>query len=209
MTQLQQQDKSINNLYVRLIMEWLSQQVTTDSFMWLSRKMKRLSIEPTEKLFFLIFNTSPAKIGRKDLLLEEKDLTIAKKYHPHWHPEKWTASEAARIALMLSMSELSNEYIHCVEKIFNDGKEDKLIALYKGLSLFSDPKIHLPFATHAIQFNNKNIIEALIHNNAFPYEYFNDKDWNKLIIHSVSIGCSLKPVIGFKERSNNNLSQSL
>ena len=209
MTQTQQNSECSNKLFIRLIMEWLSQEVTTDSFMWLSRKIKRLNLEPSEKLFFLIFNGLPAKIGNKMLDLNESDLVTAKHYLPDWYPEKWTTSEAARITLILNISTVIDISLNCIEKILNGNKEDKVIAFYKGLPLYPEPDTYLPIAKEVYQYDNKNIIEALIHHNTYPKNYFNDDDWNKLIIYSLSLGCSLKPIIGLIERCNNNLSQEL
>jgi hypothetical protein len=181
---------------IELIMKWLSDQLTTDTFMWLSRKAMRLKQQPDNKQFNMVFKTIPKNLSTSKLFITQEDMNHAGLYRKHWTPVDWRIDEAARIVILLTIVDNTDYFMSCMDKIFSQSKDSELISFYKGLPLFPQAQKWLPYAVHALKENRKPVFEALALNNPYPFENFDDKKWGEMICHAQELDVDLDMIFG-------------
>lgn len=130
-----------------------------------------------------------------------KETISHKNLHRHF-----TVDEAIRICLLLKLSELHPAIIpEIYRKISQTQVLSELKALYSALAFLPyNPHLH-EFALEGKRTNIGELFIRLAHNNPFPAQYFNEDDWNQLILKCLFTGLPLKPVIGLTERNNPGL----
>ena len=191
-----------NTPVVRLIMEWLSDQLTTDGFMWLSRKIMRLKIDPTDRQFYMVFNVLPKRIGTHKLRLDENELDKAEQCRENWKPLDWQVDHAARVAVILSIADIFPDFAASMEKIMSKARTEEVIAIYHGLPLYHDPKLYLPFAINGIDDEDTAVFSALAKHNAYPVEHFDDENWKKLVSRARQLNIPKENIIGLEQRDS-------
>ncbi len=90
-----------------------------------------------------------------------------------------------------------------------EGSTAARITLYRGLSLFPDPRALVAVAAHAVRLEPRPVFEALAHHNPYPAAHFDDGLWNEMVLRAVRLGCRLAPIEGLDERRNDVLADLL
>ncbi len=90
-----------------------------------------------------------------------------------------------------------------------EGTTAERIAIYRGLSLYPDPRSLLPIAGEAVRCAPRPVFEAVAHDNPYPAGHFGDGLWNEMVLRALRLGCRLAPIEGLDDRRNAALARQL
>ena len=149
-----------------------------------------------ERALFLAFGLAPRKVGKADL--------------PADRLPGWSVDQAARVSLLRAFpADDEARWLAAFDKLVDAAEVRELIALYKGLSAFPFPEALADRAADGLRTNVKGVFESIAHRNPFPAERFDDARWNQMVLKALFIGSSLKPILGLRERRNDDLARML
>lgn len=195
--------------FAKLIHSWIRSRVDTQTLNWIDDRARAIA-SGDKKSLFLAFGLVPRKVGKSDLALSEPEEDAASLVRPGWKSCGWTLDQLVRTYFVLTFpsSDIA-AYVKTLDLMFSTGEVGELVALYQALPLLPDPPAHVLRAAEGIRTNIKAVFCAVAHHNPFPFEQFNDDQWNQLVLKCLFIGVSLRPVIGIDERANARLAAML
>ena len=169
--------------------------LSPDAAAWL-REQKAKVAAGDERALFLAFGLAPRKVGKADL--------------PADRLPGWSVDQAARVNLLRAFpADDEARWLAAFDRLVDAAEVRELIALYKGLSAFPFPEALADRAADGLRTNVKGVFESIAHRNPFPAERFDDARWNQMVLKALFIGSSLKPILGLRERRNDDLARML
>jgi hypothetical protein len=96
-----------------------------------------------------------------------------------------------------------------VTAVARGGSTAEQTAVYRGLSLYPDPRSLLAIAGEAVRSASRPVFEALAHHNPYPAAHFGDALWNEMIVRTLRLGSRLAPIEGLDDRRNADLADML
>ena len=96
-----------------------------------------------------------------------------------------------------------------LERLFQtaDVSEQQLIVLV--LPVLQSPERFLHVATEATRTNIVPVFSALALRNPFPEVYFNENQWNQMVLKAIFLNCDVNEIDGLHERHNPALSETI
>lgn len=178
---------------------------------WLEQKLAVLAHEQVQaKDLYLAFSSAPRFVGKQKLQLTEKDLLKANTIRTGFAPSNWTAAQAARTLLILSVPHQNAEvYLATIEKLFNTADMGELVALYAALPLLPHPESFKKRAAEGVRTNMGDVFEAIALNNPYPSDYMEENAWNQLVLKTLFVGKPIYRIYGLEQRVNPNLARML
>ena len=197
-----------------LLHGWLVRQVPSDKLLWLDNKLEQLSAncseDRSERLLFIAFSSVPRYTGKTDLQLTAADLEAAEAARAGWRPQQWSLDQVGRTLMLLSLPAQEGErYRGWLEKLFGAADVNEQIALYQSLPLLPHPEQFISRAAEGLRTNISAVFDAIALNNPFPGDYFNQPQWNQMILKAVFVGSPLHKVQQLDHRANADLARML
>ncbi|MAI72111.1 MAG: hypothetical protein CMM01_14540 [Rhodopirellula sp.] len=88
-----------------------------------------------------------------------------------------------------------------------DVSEQQLIVLV--LPLLNSPERFLHVAAEATRTNIVPVFSAMALCNPFPQVYFDENQWNQMVLKAIFLGCDVNEIDGLHERHNSALSETI
>ena len=203
-----QADISATKAFLKSIFE---RSTTPQGSAWLAQKTALVSSDSAkEKDFYLAFSAAPRFVGKEDLQLTEADIAQADALRTGFNPSRWTADQAARTLLLLSLpTQDADAFVKQVETLFGTADMGELVALYGSLPLLPYPERFSKRAAEGLRTNMGDVYEAVALENPFPCEYMEEDAWNQLVLKTLFVGKPLYRIHGLDQRSNPELTRML
>jgi hypothetical protein len=96
-----------------------------------------------------------------------------------------------------------------VAAVARGGSIAEQTAVYRGLSLYPDPRSLLAIACEAVRSARRPVFEAIAHDNPYPAAHFGDALWNEMVVRALRLGSRLAPIEGLDDRRNAELADTL
>jgi hypothetical protein len=115
--------------------------------------------------------------------------------------------DAGRIALMLkaiSVGLLAADQL--IADMYRLGDEYEKAAIIRGLALLSDSDSLKPVALQCGRTNNIELFTSLAIENPYPAVFYNQHEYNQLVLKALFMGVNIEGVIGLDKRANAALS---
>ena len=149
------------------------------------------------RALFLAFGLAPRKVGRDPLPAD-------------FPPGPRTADQAARAALLLSYpADPKAGWLAAFDRLADAAEVGEQVALYRALPLLPFPEELADRAADGLRTNARSVFEAIAHANPFPRDRFTDDRWNQMILKALFIESPLGPVLGLRDRMNDDLARML
>ena len=192
-----------------LLVRWLVRQLSPEAMTWLEKSLAQLRTSGKDADLYMAVSLAARKAGKADLALSEADVRDAQAARAGWDPRGWSADQAARVALLLSLDNDPGRLSRCLDQLCITADVSELAAFYRGLPLYPDPARYLARATEGLRTNMKNVFEAIAHRNPYPSEQFPEAAWNQMVLKAVFIGLALWPIANLDRRANAALARML
>ena len=192
-----------------LLVRWLVRQLSPEAMTWLEKSFAQLRTSGKDADLYMAVSLAARKAGKADLALSEADVRDAQAARAGWDPRGWSADQAARVALLLSLDNDPGRLSRCLDQLCITADVSELAAFYRGLPLYPDPARYLARATEGLRTNMKNVFEAIAHRNPYPSEQFPEAAWNQMVLKAVFIGLALWPIANLDRRANAALARML
>lgn len=203
-----QADISAIKAFLKSILE---RSTTPQGSTWLQQKMELVSSGAAkDKDLFLAFSAAPRFVGKEKLNLTDADMEQANTLRTGFNPSRWTADQAARTLLLLSLPAQDAEtFVKQVETLFGTADMGELVALYGSLPLLPYPERFSKRAAEGLRTNMGDVYEAVALENPYPAAYMEEDAWNQLVLKTLFVGKPLYRIYGIEERSNPKLTRML
>lgn len=203
-----QADISATKAFLRGILE---HSISPQSTAWLTQKMEQVGADSSKgKDLYLAFSAAPRFVGKEKLNLTDVDLAQADALRSGFNPSRWTADQAARTLLLLSVpAQDADAFVKQVETLFGTADMGELVALYGSLPLLPYPERFSNRASEGVRTNMGDVYEAVALENPFPADYMDEAPWNQLVLKTLFVGKPLYRIYGLDQRSNRELARML
>ncbi|MFH5803743.1 EboA domain-containing protein [Alienimonas sp. DA493] len=169
----------------------LAPRLSADAAAWLDAQKEKIAAGE-ERALYLGFGLAPRKVGKAELNDERFP--------------GWSVDQAARVALLLAFpTDDDHRWLVAFDKLADAAEVREQVALYRALPLLPFPHELADRAAEGLRTNVKGVFEAIAHDNPFPLHHFNDARWNQMVLKALFIGSSLGPIVGLRERMNQDL----
>lgn len=193
-----------------LLLQWLQETASQEGLDWLHEKGDEISAGAPRRVFYTSFSAVPRYVDKVDLDLSASDRETAAQARTGWQPTDWSADQAGRTLILLSLPhEDKKEYLKTLARVFDHADVRESVALYQALPLLPYPDDHRERAAEGVRSNMTSVLEAVAHRNPYPAEQFDDPAWNQMVLKLVFEGSPLFPVYRLDERANPDLARML
>ena len=192
----------------QLLETWLSARLSGAGAEWFRKQREALATAYSDRTFHITLGMIPRKLGKGDLGLSEEELSEARACRDNWDPRRWSIADAARLLLLLSTANTSNQsFTERYVELCKSADVAELIALYRGLPIFPDPASFEPQAGEGLRSNMRTVFEAVAHNSPYPKDMFGQDRWNHMVLKALFVDSPLAPIQGLDERANPELAR--
>ena len=190
--------------------QWLERQLEPAAREWYRGRRDELASGYSDRALHITLGMIPRRLGKQDLNLDAHDLDQAQACRQGWDPRWWSVPDAARVAALLATEQAGNQpSARRFEDLCRSADVGELIALYRGLPLYSDPSALEAQAGEGLRTNMRSVFEAVAHRSPYPYEQFSQDRWNHMVLKALFIGSTLAPIARLDERANPELARIL
>jgi hypothetical protein len=121
---------------------------------------------------------------------------------------RWSNAETGRlILLMTAIEERPGEAQSIISSYYQTGDESERMALLRGLILFAPAAYLSEIALDAGRTNNLEVLAALTLDNPYPACFFNDDQFNQMVLKALFLGLAIERVDGLAKRANPELAR--
>jgi hypothetical protein len=139
----------------------------------------------------------------------EHSIEISKRLHGY-SVDGWNVVRLSRVWLLTCLDlPDKDEYIRCVETLFDTAEMNELVALYSALPLLKYPEQWLFRATDAVRSNMGVVLDAIALHNPYPAQHFSEAAWNQLVLKVIFNDKPIHFITGLEERANEPLARTL
>jgi len=189
-----------------LISELTRSNVNQETWKWLCEKFSVHEISSVNSAFAMM----PRKTGKFPLTISADLRDEIEKIKPGFTLQGWTIDRLCRLCLLLHLDPSDKEkYFKTIENLFLAAEVNELVALYASLPLFAWPELWKMRCAEGIRSNIGLVLEAIMYNNPYPFNYLDEKAWNQLILKAFFTDKDLNRIPGIDERANTELAATL
>lgn len=135
-------------------------------------------------------------------------LARARSLRAHWNPERWSARDAWRAALVLSLPDLGGAGGQAIfEAWLDSADEGEWIAGMRCLCLLPGPERFLSRAEEGCRSNMRSVFEATACDSPYPRERFGEIAWKQALLKSVFVGAPTWRIQGIDQRLSEDLAR--
>ena len=196
-----------NNEQLRSIFTTIiSDNVSPESYAWLTEKIKSLNTSQFNATFVAI----PRKTGKTPITITKDQTNTISKIRPNLTINNWHIDRLARVWLLMHADTSDREkYFRNIEHLFPAAEVNELVALYSALPLFAYPEKWTARCSEGIRNNIADVLTAIMCNNPYPSENLNEAAWNQLVLKAIFTEKPVNEIIGLDERANERLARTL
>ncbi len=123
----------------------------------------------------------------------------------------WNHDDLARVAALVTVSRVlsAQELDALVEDLYFRGTAGEKRAVLLALFQLKAPEQHLALAVEACRTNTVDVFEAIACENEFPYRYFDEKQFNQLVLKTLFLELDVKRIYQVKRRVTSSLQANL
>jgi hypothetical protein len=189
---------------------WLIKRLDKSAIAWLDQTLQQLLDVASERFLFTRFSLVSRRVGKADLKLTEIEAITAQTLRDGWMPQYWSIDQATRTLLLLVFpSEEATRYERAVETLFSAADFAEQVALYQSLPLLPHPEKFRARAQEGLRSNIQAVFNAVALNSPYPADYFDEADWNQMILKALFIDSDITQIQRLDERANATLAQML
>jgi hypothetical protein len=194
-----------------ILYNWIAKSTSEKTVEWIRQKQTLFRQEENlSRNFFLAFGMVPRFTGKELLKLDSNDLEIARYLRNGLTPSGWTADQAARILLVLSLPYENKEQLMAIlDQLFATADVGEQTALYLGLPLLPYPDAFKSRASEGIRTNMTVVFNAIALDNPYPAAYMEEAAWNQMVLKAIFVGSPLHRIQGLDTRANAALASTL
>lgn len=184
----------------------IAAQATPDALHWLDEA--RLSLKSAEAIERLAVHSAVARRRMGTVRLQSAGAIALGPGVPSLEIRGWEIGDAARVvlALELCLAQPENSAVIASGQ-FRVGDESERAALVGALSLFPEPRRLKPVALEAGRINSLRLFSALALDNPYPCQFYEEHEFNQLVLKALFAGLGIERLVGLRERSNPELSR--
>lgn len=120
----------------------------------------------------------------------------------------WTRADAGRAALVAAATGHDGANgLDILLPLFREGTQGEQTSLMRILCLLPQGGVLLPLAREASRVNSLQIYGALALDNPYPAAWYDDHDFNRMVLKCLFNGLPLGRIIGLQRRANATLSE--
>ena len=188
----------------------LQRNVSTATWEWLNEKVDKFTGEKGSAAFFIAFTAVPRYTGKAILSLSKEEQTQLDQINQGFSVSNYTIDRLARVWLLLHWpSEDKTTYLKIISQLFKAAEMNELVALYGALPLLSYPEAWTMQCAEGIRSYIGTVLEAIMCDNPYPSEYFDQPAWNQLVLKAFFTEKPVHRIIGLDKRANQTLAYTL
>ncbi|GEO08407.1 EboA domain-containing protein [Segetibacter aerophilus] len=188
----------------------LQYNVSSDINSWLQEKASQVQEEKNALQLNLAFVAVPRKTGRQLIKVLPGEQEKLKQIHPEFNINDWTIDRLCRVWILLQVNSSDKEiYFKKLENLFRAAEMNEQVALYSALPAFNYAEDWQKQCSEGIRSNIGVVLEAIMYNNPYPYQYLSEQAWNQLVMKAFFTDKDVKRIIGLDERANEELASIL
>ena len=187
--------------------EKLFETANADARRWLEAAMEQLLVSDAPEDDLLRFSAMARRRLGEEQLSRDASCSLET---PHGSLETgyWEKGDAGRILLLLELIGARPEAAsHWVRLLFRQGDEAERSAVVRALVLFPDPRTLKPIALEAGRCNSLALYSALALLNPYPAAFYDEAEFNQVVLKSLFTGLDISLVTGLGQRANRELSR--
>lgn len=185
----------------------IQRHVSADTWNWME---ERKTAAPGSSVFNTVFAAMPRKTGKVIVQLSEEDKHLVSALRPRFTINDWSIDRLGRVWLLIQADTSDEEkYFQSIDRLFLSAEMNELVALYSTLPLLAYPERWRKRCADGIRSNIGDVLQAIICNNPYPSEQLDEKAWNQLVLKAFFTEKPIHEIVGFDERSNQELANTL
>lgn len=145
-------------------------------------------------------------LGQERLNPETEAITIDSETRlpiNHWH-----IFDAGRaLLIMQAVLAVPEKHESIVRSYFEQGDESEISALVRMAVLLDDAEKYKFYMREVGRTNSKSLYAALAQYNPYPARFYDDHEFNQLVLKALFIGIGIAPIVGLRKRANPELSK--
>jgi hypothetical protein len=177
---------------------------------WLQENASQIQEEKNAAQLNLAFAAVPRKTGRQLIKVLAGEQDKLKQVHPRFDISDWTIDRLCRVWILLQVNSSEKEtYFKKLVNLFKAAEMNEQIALYAALPGFDYAEDWQKQCAEGVRSNIGVVLEAIMYNNPYPYQYLSEQAWNQLVVKAFFTDKDVKRIIGLDERANEELASIL
>jgi hypothetical protein len=159
---------------------------------WNARARAEIEEGVDDGRFCALFSLASRYTPRGALAPEREATARAAELLPGWNPERWTALEAARVALILARKDLGDPSgARAVEELFRYADVGELCAAYRSLAHLPMPDRFTWRAGEGARTSMRSVFEATCCDTPYPAKHFDAVAWRSAVIKALFVEAPL------------------
>ena len=196
----------IINAYIDTLLTAIKESCNEQQYNWLQTTITELDAKSSDLIDDLVTDIARAKrrVGQQTLSghLSHLQTTIGDLPVAHW-----SAGDAARVTLLLSVLKLENSPDDLVKTVFKLGSGSEQVAIVSGLCLYADDDRYLDISLEAGRTNSLELFRAVATHTPYPAKYYDEQAFNQLVLKSLFVGVNIAAIQDLDKRFNPELSR--
>lgn len=193
-----------------LFSQILQEQADARPYEWARAQTEQLLQSFTERKLFLSFSSVARHCGAASPLADTRSWYIAKTLRKGLNIEQWSNHQLIRVLLLTTIPhEDRTAYLAILDKLFETGDVNELVAAYSALPLLPHPAELTYRGAEGIRTNMTVVLDAVTLANPYPADYFDQTAWNQLVMKGTFTERPIFQIIGGDARQNADLARIL
>jgi hypothetical protein len=189
------------------LLEMIRPRVSGAAWQWLEQAMDE-SATATLDALAVLYTRAASKVGTSALSLVAADPPDSRQLEPPF--DRWTAADAARAALLLTIAERNpdtNAFVDGALACFARGDSAEQLSWLKSTAILPLPDRFLLTIIDACRTSILPLFEAVACENPYPSRHFPDRNLNQLVLKALFNGVALSRIAGLPGRLNPELTR--
>jgi len=202
----------VNTLSLRdSILDLLSLTADLEAMQWLAETLESLSSQFEQRPFYYAFSGVSRRFNRRvrpGRGAEPGHAGILAAQCPGLL--EWDEFRLARVALLLSLSELEEEpRLKTIEALLNTADFREQAAIFSVLPLLPPHPLLVEAAIDGLRSNIVDVFDSIALDNPYPSEHFDPDAWNQMVLKAIFIDRPLHRIVGIDARRNAALAEAV
>lgn len=152
--------------------------------------------------------SAPRFVGRAPLALTEAEAARIAAIDPELTLERWTMEDAARAALLLASAAADPAAFPALASgCYEQGDAREQQSWLRALPLLPSADRFTALAIDACRTNIVPLFESIACENPFPARFFEERNFNQLVLKALFNGIAMARITGLERRLNGELSR--
>lgn len=190
--------------------ELLQRRVAGFSWQWFQDTLRTAEVPLQESRLLSTYTAISRKLGKTALQLDPSEKKRLRGMNPLLTLDHWSVDDAARAALLLTLSEHISDPVHYAEQVracYENGDSREQQSWLRSLSLLPDCERFVDIATDACRTNIIPLFESIACENPYPFRHFPELNFNQMVLKGLFNDIGISRIVGLEERFNPELSR--